>query len=191
MIRAVRFWRDTSALSPTSFRRAARTQCSTTLDPASISILDDYKGHAFPWRIIHEVEFRDCDAFRHVNNAVYFTYFETARCKLWDSLGLPLITTPGGSDIGPILSSTSCVYKGSLAWPDRLVIGIRVSDLQRDRGQFVQHYAVYSETSGRIAAVGQAEIVLVHMTGADAGKRASIPQSWVTAFFPEADTVAE
>ena len=32
-----------------------------------------------PWQVI----FRDLDTFGHVNNAVYFTYFEVARTALW------------------------------------------------------------------------------------------------------------
>ena len=41
-----------------------------------------------PWHVI----FRDVDAFGHVNNAVYLSYFEWARAQLWFALtggGLP------------------------------------------------------------------------------------------------------
>jgi acyl-CoA thioester hydrolase len=34
------------------------------------------------------VRFRDCDAFGHVNNAVYFTYLEEARAALWRAIRL-------------------------------------------------------------------------------------------------------
>ena len=36
------------------------------------------------WYVVpYEVSFRDIDFFGHVNNAVYFTYFEWARTKMW------------------------------------------------------------------------------------------------------------
>ena len=49
-----------------------------------------------PWQVI----FRDLDAFGHVNNATFFTYFEWGRARLWFSL------TGGGvaSDIGFIVA---------------------------------------------------------------------------------------
>ena len=36
---------------------------------------------AFPYKVVIEVPFRDLDAMGHVNNAVYFSYMETARIK--------------------------------------------------------------------------------------------------------------
>jgi hypothetical protein len=38
--------------------------------------------YVVPWQVI----FRDVDAFGHVNNAVYLTYFEWARAQLWFAL---------------------------------------------------------------------------------------------------------
>ena len=42
------------------------------------------KGFAFTHPV--EVRFRDCDAMGHVNNAVYFTYFEQCRLLFWRKL---------------------------------------------------------------------------------------------------------
>ena len=35
----------------------------------------------YPYEISLEVAFRDIDAMGHVNNAVFFAYFETVRIK--------------------------------------------------------------------------------------------------------------
>ena len=57
-----------------------------------------------PWQVI----FRDVDAFGHVNNAVYLTYFEWARAQLWFALtgaaGLP-------TDIGFIVARAAIDFK--------------------------------------------------------------------------------
>ena len=46
----------------------------------------------YPYQYELDVVFRDLDAMGHVNNAVYFTYLETARLRyLMDLLALPEI----------------------------------------------------------------------------------------------------
>jgi YbgC/YbaW family acyl-CoA thioester hydrolase len=59
--------------------------------------------YVVPW----QVTFRDVDSFGHVNNAVYFTYFEWARTQLWFAI-------TGGSeprDIGFIVARAECDFK--------------------------------------------------------------------------------
>ena len=144
--------------------------------------LDDYKGHAFPWRAPVECRWGDMDALGHLNNAMYFVYFETARCNVWRDSGLDVFRS---KSVGPILASTSCAFKRAVVWPDRLTVGLRVSDLDVARGEFTQHYAVYSEEAGRVCAVGDAKIVLVHVAGEHAGRRAEVPQEWLDVFWPQ------
>ncbi len=40
----------------------------------------------FKYRIKIPVRFADIDAFGHVNNAIYLTYFEIARSSYWDEI---------------------------------------------------------------------------------------------------------
>lgn len=52
------------------------------------------------------VRFRDCDMFGHVNNAVYFTYFEEARVAWWRNLGAADL--PSG---GTVVVHAECDYR--------------------------------------------------------------------------------
>ena len=69
-----------------------------------------------------DVRFRDCDAFGHVNNAVYLTYLEQARVEAWHHLhgtsGLP-------QDL--ILARVEIDYRAPATLGDRLVVRLRVA----------------------------------------------------------------
>ncbi len=82
---------------------------------------------AFTHRI--EVRFRDCDAMGHVNNAVYFTYFEQARAVMAETLGLRRELAQAG--LGVILAHTSCDYKAQVVFGDQVEVGVRVVALGR------------------------------------------------------------
>lgn len=97
----------------------------------------------------------EMDAFEHVNNIVYFRYFETARIAYFEKLDLP--TFLGRDPVGPILSETTCRFRAALSYPDRVSIGARVASFGEDR--FVMRYAVFSHRLGRLAAEGEGTLV--------------------------------
>jgi acyl-CoA thioester hydrolase len=97
----------------------------------------------------------EMDAFGHVNNIVYFRYFETARIAYFEKLNVPEFL--GRNPIGPILSETTCRFRAALSYPDTVSIGARVASIGEDR--FVMHYAVYSHRLGRLAAEGEGTLV--------------------------------
>ena len=69
------------------------------------------------------VIFRDVDAMGHVNNAVYFTYMETARTNFFmNELGL---STPG--ELPLIVAQASCTYRMAARFGDRLITTVFVS----------------------------------------------------------------
>jgi acyl-CoA thioester hydrolase len=106
----------------------------------------------------------EMDAFQHVNNTVYFRYFESARIAYFEAVGYLEWMKVEGS--GPILASTSCRFRRPLTWPDRIQIGARVSELGEDR--FTMEYAIYSEAQKTIAALGTG--VAVHFDYRGGGK---------------------
>jgi acyl-CoA thioester hydrolase len=69
-----------------------------------------------------EVRFRDCDAFGHVNNAVYLTYLEEARFGFWKRLS-------GATGIPRriILARAECDYRMPVTLGDRLIIRVAVA----------------------------------------------------------------
>lgn len=68
-----------------------------------------------------DVRFRDLDAMGHVNNAVFFTYFEEGRLALFSSTS-PAEKFPG---FDFILAHTSCDYLKPVTIDDQLTLQIR------------------------------------------------------------------
>lgn len=109
----------------------------------------------YPVVIDIPVAWGEMDALQHVNNIVYFRYFESVRVAYLEKIDFLAIGDTG--DIGPILAETQCRYKIPLTHPDRIRVGGRASRVETDR--FFMEYAVASQRHGKIAAVGAAEIV--------------------------------
>ena len=69
-----------------------------------------------------EVRFRDIDALRHVNNAVFFSYLEQARARyLMEVLGLDMV---GGLPM--ILANVRLDYRSPIQFGERVVIDTRM-----------------------------------------------------------------
>jgi acyl-CoA thioester hydrolase len=102
-----------------------------------------------------DVRWGDMDAIGHVNNTVYFRYFESARIRYDEVLQDREDAWPGG--IGPIVASTSCDFKKPLEYPDRIRVGARVVELGEKK--YVMDQAIYSEDHGGIAAEGRTVMV--------------------------------
>jgi acyl-CoA thioester hydrolase len=101
------------------------------------------------------VAWGEMDALRHINNIVYFRYFESARIAYFEKLGFWEFMNETG--IGPILASIQCKFKMPLAYPDTVSVGTRVSRIEQDR--FVMEYRVASHKSQTIAAEGEGVVV--------------------------------
>ena len=109
----------------------------------------------FPVTVEIPVAWGDMDAMGHVNNVVYFRYFETARIAAFADLGLGAIEQSDG--VGPILHSASCRFRIPLTYPDTVTVGSRVRDIGDDR--FVMLYRAVSHRYGAVAAEGESLIV--------------------------------
>jgi acyl-CoA thioester hydrolase len=109
----------------------------------------------FPVVIEVPVAWGEMDAFGHVNNTVFFRWFESARIAYLAAIDF---TAGGGSGaVGPILASTHCRFRRPLAFPDTVRVGARTTDLGEDR--FVMEYRLVSLTAGEIAAEGSGVVV--------------------------------
>ncbi len=114
------------------------------------------------------VAWGDMDALQHVNNVVYFRYFESARINYLQQFGL--LEKAKTSGIGPVVSHTECFYKAPVTFPDTLQVGARVSEVRADR--FIMEYKVFSTTMQRITTTGTATVVLFDFT---AQRKAQLP----------------
>ncbi|MFN8057985.1 MAG: thioesterase family protein [Vicinamibacterales bacterium] len=122
---------------------------------------------AFPVVIDLAVAWGEMDAYRHVNNIVYFRYFESARIAYFRRIAFSGVE-PGG--VGPILHSTACRFRIPLTFPDTITVGARVVALHADR--FTMAYRVVSHRHGAVAADGEGVIVAFRH---DVGAKAALP----------------
>jgi acyl-CoA thioester hydrolase len=105
-----------------------------------------------------EVRFRDCDAFGHVNNAVYFTYFEQARASLWKTLGLSGFRDTDTSGVSVILARAECDFRAPARFGD--VLDVRLALETIGRTSFTYGYEIVSVPDGRTMAAGRTVQVL-------------------------------
>lgn len=106
-----------------------------------------------PYEITLEVAFRDIDAMGHVNNAVFFAYFEMVRLKYMGEimessglLGTELL------DLPLILVEASCTYKSPALLTEVLHIGTGISRFGTK--SFDMLYRVQGQ-DGRLVAYGR------------------------------------
>lgn len=113
------------------------------------------------------VRFRDCDALGHVNNAVYFTYFEQARFHHWLALGYDLRTLPPGVP-GFILARAECDFEAQVTYGDELEVRLTVSALGRT--SFTYDYELVNVATGeRVASARSVQVCF------DYGTQAPVP----------------
>ena len=110
---------------------------------------------SFPVVVRQNVEWGEMDAFAHVNNVIYFRYFETGRMAYFEQTGI--LAHLDETRIGPILASTSCDFLSPLTYPESIRILTRVSEIKDKR--FNMQSVVYSETQDKIVARGNGMIV--------------------------------
>jgi acyl-CoA thioester hydrolase len=106
------------------------------------------------WFVVpHDVIFRDIDAYGHVNNAVFITYFEIARTLLWFEVSGG---GRGARDIGFIVARVECDFRKQLAM-EPIEICVRFGEARTT--SFDTHYEIRT-ARGEIAATGKVVVVL-------------------------------
>src|SRR5262245_36894555 len=98
------------------------------------------------------------DPNRHVNNVVYFRYFEGARLEYFRRLGWFEYEQETG--VGPILHSTQARFRRPLTYPDTVRVGARAVDVREDR--FTLEHRLVSRTLAAVAAEGTGTVVTYH-----------------------------
>ena len=84
-------------------------------------------------KLVHQmvmpIRWGDMDAMGHVNNAVYFSYMESARVGWLESLQANSGT--GSSGQGPVVVNAFCNFERQLAYPGDLRIRLYVGEVGR------------------------------------------------------------
>lgn len=114
----------------------------------------------FPVAVASPVAWGDMDYFRHVNNIVFFRYFESARIAYLERIGFERELEDNG--VGPILAATHCRFRRPITYPDTVLVGARTVEVMEDR--FVMEYRLVSEKHRAVAAEGGGTLVAYSYT---------------------------
>jgi len=103
----------------------------------------------FPIIITQPIAWGDMDAYKHVNNVMYFRYFESSRIAYFNRIGFLRSHETKGKDLGPILAHTSCNFILPLEYPDTVEVGVRVAKIGTT--SFTMEHAIISPKLGLVA----------------------------------------
>jgi len=117
----------------------------------------------YPVRIELPVRWGEMDAFGHVNNTVYFRWFEDVRIATFDLIGAPTGSgVPSGT--GPILATTQCDFVQSVTFPATVAISCRISHV--GNSSMKMDHLVEDADDGTLYARGSCVIVMLdYQTG--------------------------
>lgn len=116
---------------------------------------------AFPAVIRLPVQWGDQDAFGHVNNIVYFRWFESARIAYLERIGLGekhAGKSESGGNVGPILAAIGCNYRRQIKYPDTVIVGARI--VRIGRSSMTMAHMVWSDAHQAVAADGESTVVV-------------------------------
>jgi acyl-CoA thioester hydrolase len=112
----------------------------------------------FPVAVELPVVWGEMDSYRHVNNVVYFRYFENARLEYFRRLGWFEYESQTG--IGPILAATQARFRRPLTYPDTVWVTARATSVEGDR--FHLEHRVVSKRLAAVVAEGTGTVVTYH-----------------------------
>jgi len=111
-------------------------------------------GGTFRYRHPIEIRYNDTDALGHVNNAIYFSYFEAARGGYYtEVVGHPFGTGPDAEKRTFVIAEARITYRAPAFYGEPLFVGVRVGWLSRSA--FSLDYLVEVGDS----AIGEARVV--------------------------------
>jgi acyl-CoA thioester hydrolase len=119
----------------------------------------------FVWFCDIQTRWSDNDQYGHVNNVVYYSYFDTAvNAFLIGEAGLEPV---GGTWMGLVVD-TRCSYFAPASYPEPLEVGLRFADA----GRSSQRYEIGVFKKGGTETLAHGHFVHVYV---DAGTRRPVP----------------
>ena len=112
----------------------------------------------------------DNDAYGHVNNTIFYQWFDSAVNGWLIEQGL--LDIANGDPIALVVE-TRCIFFAPLAFPEEVEIGLHVAELRRSSIRY--RIGVFGVGNGTAAAQGE----FVHVVVDRAGRRpVEIPRNW-------------
>lgn len=115
-------------------------------------LMPEFK-HVLRW----PVQWGDQDAYQHVNNTIYFRWFETGRMTYSADIGLDRNRLEN-EGLGVILPAISCQFRAALFHPDVVHIGTSVTRFGRT--SLTMLHRIYSEKFQKVVADGESTVVV-------------------------------
>ena len=131
----------------------------------------DYRVH----RLI-PTRWMDNDAYGHVNNVIYYSWFDTA-VNAW-LIEQSLLDIHHGNPIGLVVE-TGCRYNRSVAFPEIVEAGLRIAKL----GNSSVRWEVGLFTAGHEAPAAEGHFVHVYVDR-ETRRPAPLPDAWRQVLLP-------
>ncbi|GAB2903634.1 acyl-CoA thioesterase [Microbulbifer echini] len=137
-----------------------------------------------PRNLLHQetlaVRWGDMDAFGHINNATYFSYFEQCRCSWLASIYSSGALSSNQGD-GPVLLNASANFHLPLVFPANITVSMYGGT--PGRSSFNSYYEIRdADNTDKVYTTGEAKIVWVDQ---QAGKSMPVPDD-IRALLPTA-----
>ena len=117
--------------------------------------------------VVIPVRWSDRDVNAHVNNAVYFTYFEQTRVEWLDRQ----VALRRESSQGIVIAKASCDYLRPIPYPETLHISMYTGRV--GRSSVTTHYEIYGADRETRYATGEAVVVWIDRS---TGKSMPLPE---------------
>ena len=126
----------------------------------------------------------DMDAMGHVNNTVYFRYFETARIAWFDEIA----STPDPEGEGPVIVNANCTFIKQLKYPGEIEVTTLVGPPGRSSFQMTHQIRMVGKDGqpGPVHAEGGAKVVWVNFP---AEKSVPLPEAILALLPPASQSV--
>ncbi|MBK7356255.1 MAG: acyl-CoA thioesterase [Propionivibrio sp.] len=124
-----------------------------------------------PRMMVHQslvpIRWGDMDAYRHVNNTVYFRYMEQARVEYLERIGYAIVP----QDTAPVIINASCTFLLPLTYPGNVEVMMFFG--APGRSSFLSSYEIRLQGDDTLYATGEAKIV---WTDVASGRSVMIPE---------------
>lgn len=111
-----------------------------------------YEEGLFPHWTTIDVRFRDLDTLKHVNNAIFSTYYEEARINFIQVV--PKLSEAIADGFSFVLADISISFIKSATFPSRLLVGSGIKGLGNT--SITSFQAIYNEKHKELISVAEA-----------------------------------
>jgi acyl-CoA thioester hydrolase len=120
--------------------------------------LETYTRDQFKHWTSVDVRWGELDSYGHVNNVVYFSYFEDARARYMLDLGVANFLS--GEACLQIIVNCAMNFRREVRFPAQLEIGTRITDV--GRSSYLMHCGIFFKDSDMLSADGTGRMVCVN-----------------------------